>query len=63
VLGDCELDAESQRKQFYVSERVEWSRELNITLDKLDEIDNISEEESTEDDAEFQPASADGRAK
>lgn len=41
VLGDCELSATAtEYKKFYASERAEWSRNLRIVLEELDEWDN-----------------------
>jgi hypothetical protein len=37
VIGDCELDAESERRLFYETERGEWSKQLSVALEKLDQ--------------------------
>ena len=48
VFGDCEADAGGQRRLFYASERVEWSRRLAVALDILAEIDGIDEQAPAE---------------
>lgn len=35
VIGECELDANDDRRQFYEGERNEWSIRLNRALDRL----------------------------
>jgi hypothetical protein len=37
VLGDCESESSGERQLFYESERAEWSKRLNVALDRLDE--------------------------
>lgn len=51
VMGEAELDANSERRRFYENERAEWSRVLNTALDRLREID-ASETEPAGDDVE-----------
>lgn len=50
VIGECELSSEDERKLFYQTEKQEWSKNLNIALDKLskwrsDDDDNLASEE------------------
>jgi hypothetical protein len=35
VLGDCESESSGERQLFYESERAEWSKRLNVALDRL----------------------------
>lgn len=35
VMGDCELSSSGDRKLFYETERQEWSKLLNVALDRL----------------------------
>ena len=54
VLGDCELDSEKERRQFYEVERALWSSELSVTLNQLQqfiEADNKKVEIFGEDSA------------
>lgn len=37
VLGECESEASGDRQLFYESERAEWSKRLNVALDRLGE--------------------------
>lgn len=37
VLGECELDASTEKEKFYRTERNEWSRRLDIMLEELDQ--------------------------
>jgi hypothetical protein len=52
VLGSCELESTGDREIFYKSERAEWSKRFDVTLDLLDRRDSVidagsaSEEES-----------------
>ena len=39
VLGDCELDSNDERQLFYETERAEWSKVLNVALDRLEHIE------------------------
>jgi hypothetical protein len=48
VIGDCELDAGEDRRLFYESERNEWSKQLNIALDRLNQRDNIDDQSSAD---------------
>lgn len=49
VLGSCEIQASGKKELFYQSERNEWSLRLNNYLALLDEKDNISDAEESED--------------
>jgi hypothetical protein len=58
VIGECELDANDDRRRFYESERSEWSRILNTALDRLSEFESQdfdSEGESDLDSDDAQP--------
>ena len=46
VIGECEIDAEpgSSRQLFYKVERGEWSKGLDIALDRLEQIDSVDED-------------------
>lgn len=44
VLGDCELNAGGDRRLFYEVERQEWSRRMQVVLDRLDHIEAVDEE-------------------
>jgi hypothetical protein len=44
VIGDCELDATSDRRLFYETEKAEWSKQLNIVLTLLDKEDSNEEQ-------------------
>lgn len=47
VLGSCELEAPNKDKaEFYLNERMEWSRRYGNTLSLLDDIDSILDAES-----------------
>ena len=41
VLGDCELESSGDRDRFYQSERHEWSKQFDLTLDILNEADPV----------------------
>lgn len=41
VLGECEIDANDDRRSFYETERGEWSTRLRLALEHLDKIDNV----------------------
>jgi hypothetical protein len=41
VLGECEIDATDDRRNFYETERGEWSSRLRLALEQLDRIDNV----------------------
>jgi len=45
VLGEAELDATDERHLFYQGERFEWSKLLEVALDRLDQIDVAEAEE------------------
>jgi hypothetical protein len=49
VLGQCELEATTDGRIWYQSERVDWSRKLNAVLTKLEEhMDVIAQEPEVE---------------
>ncbi|MHC4620304.1 MAG: ATP-binding protein [Planctomycetota bacterium] len=48
VIGDCELGAGEDRRLFYESERNEWSKQLNIALDRLNQRNNIDDQSSAD---------------
>jgi hypothetical protein len=52
VMGDCELSAEGDRKLFYQTERQEWSKWLNIALDRLSKWNNDMDAESSKEENE-----------
>ncbi len=62
VLGDCELDTDPDgaRRKFYVNERQEWSRQLRITLEGLDDYDNILDAQLAEEEFEVSDAGESG---
>lgn len=41
VLGECELDAEKDRRSFYETERGEWSNRLRLALEQLNKMDDV----------------------
>jgi hypothetical protein len=43
VIGECEIDADGERKLFYRKERMAWSEGLYTGLDRLDEIHSITD--------------------
>lgn len=43
VLGDCELRASPELKAFYEAERAEWSKYLNLALDRLSQWENAED--------------------
>jgi hypothetical protein len=43
VLGDCELRASPQVQAVYESERAEWSKYLNLALDRLSQWENAGD--------------------
>jgi hypothetical protein len=43
VLGDCELRASPEVQAVYESERAEWSKYLNLALDRLSQWENASD--------------------
>ncbi len=51
VIGECELDAGkgTPLRAFYERERNRWSTNLSTALDRLNQIDNIEDEESAKD--------------
>ncbi len=51
VIGDCELDAEAERRLFYETERAEWSKRLSVTLDRLEQFINATEKTSDNNNA------------
>lgn len=54
VIGDGELDAQGQadRRLFYESERGYWSQQLNVALDRLDQMDSVEDELSASEEDE-----------
>ncbi len=60
VIGDCELDATSERRLFYESERVEWSKQLNVALERLGHHEATEDDESAEDEMAETLAVAEG---
>lgn len=49
VLGQCELDADTNGRMWYHSERIEWSKRLNAALTLLeDHIDLVVDEPDIE---------------
>ena len=49
VLGQCEVEATTDGRIWYQSERIDWSRKLNAALTKLDEhMDVIAEDSEVE---------------
>lgn len=45
ILGSCEVEAGGDRELFYQSERAEWSKRLNVTLNLLDRKEPIDDAE------------------
>lgn len=43
VLGECELDAKEDKRNFYETERSVWSILLNTKLDRLDKIRSVED--------------------
>lgn len=43
VMGECELDSDDDRRLFYQSERGEWSTRLNVALDRLNNIEGVTD--------------------
>jgi hypothetical protein len=43
VLGECELDASTEKVKFYKTERNEWSRRLDIMLEELDQREPLED--------------------
>ena len=41
VMGECELDSNEDRQEFYISERVEWSRRFGSVLKFLDRTNPV----------------------
>lgn len=46
VLGECELTAEEELERFYVHERAQWSNEMELVLDILNERAPLEDEQS-----------------
>ena len=44
MIGECELDALGDRSLFYRTERSEWSKQLTIALELLNDIANAAPE-------------------
>jgi hypothetical protein len=44
VIGECELDALGDRSLFYRTERSEWSKQLTIALELLNDIANVRDQ-------------------
>lgn len=44
VIGESELDATDDRRLFYQTERVAWSNDLNVALNRLDQVSSVEEE-------------------
>lgn len=42
AIGDCELDAKPEIQAFYLAERAEWSKRLELTLDRLEQFVNAA---------------------
>ncbi len=62
VLGDCELSAQEDLERFYQRERSQWSSEMNLILDILDERDSVDDAKSANDvDREDEEAAAEER--
>jgi hypothetical protein len=64
VLGDCESSAKDGIRSLYESERAEWSRYVNIVLDRLGKWNNRDDESASDEemaqngDAETSPTSS-----
>ena len=43
VMGECEMDANEERKEFYMGERGEWSRRFSSVLKVLDRKDPVAD--------------------
>ncbi len=54
VIGDCELESEEDRRQFYEVERALWSLRLSVALNQLDQFvePNKERENDVEEDVE-----------
>jgi hypothetical protein len=48
VIGDCELRANTDTRLVYQTERAEWSKYLNIALEKLSKWENIPDNYAAE---------------
>lgn len=48
ALGEAEIDAIGDRRTYYETERVEWSRALNASLAQLEEVEEEAEEDEDE---------------
>jgi len=46
VLGDCELRANEAIREFYLSEKAEWSKYLSLALGSLSKWRNFEDESS-----------------
>ena len=46
VMGECELDANEERQEFYKGERGEWSRRFSSVLKVLDRKDSVADASS-----------------
>lgn len=58
VIGQCELDSTDERQLFYQNERVEWSRRLDVVLNRLETIDSAEEEDQPMESEETSPEPA-----
>ena len=59
VLGSCELESTDDRQIFYRTERAEWSKRFDVTLDLLDRRDSVIDAGSaSEEESEVTPAQA-----
>lgn len=48
VIGECELDSTGERRNFYETERVQWSTHLSVALGKLESFIDDSTKRGTE---------------
>ena len=53
VLGDSELSSVNERKLFYETERIEWSKQLNIVLDRYSQWDGSDDNSASLNEYEF----------
>jgi len=60
VLGECELDANDDRRLFYRSERGEWSTRLATALDRLHQIVGLADIIAADDRADEAPSTGSG---
>ncbi len=50
VLGKSEIKADGEKEDFYLNERYEWSKKLDVALKILDRKDPIGDKESAEEE-------------